>query len=50
MGAGAALLRPLAIAVVGGFTISAFLLLLVLAALLARCGTAGSGIAPDTTG
>ena len=38
MGSGAALLRPLAIAVVGGFMVSAPLLLLVLPALLARGG------------
>ena len=37
-GAGSALLRPLAIAVVGGFVTSAFLLLVVLPSFLARCG------------
>jgi heavy metal efflux system protein len=36
IGAGSALLRPLAIAVIGGFMVSAFLLLLVLPSLLAR--------------
>jgi multidrug efflux pump subunit AcrB len=36
LGAGSALLKPLAVAVVGGFSISAFLLLLVLPALLGR--------------
>lgn len=39
LGTGSALLKPLAIAVVGGFTTSAILLLLVLPALLARCGS-----------
>lgn len=38
LGAGSALLRPLAVAVVGGFVTSAFLLLLVLPSLLARFG------------
>jgi hypothetical protein len=37
--------RPLSIAVVGGFTLSAFLLLLVLPALLARAG-GGAAAAP----
>ncbi len=37
-GAGSALLRPLALAVVGGFVTSAFLLLVVLPSLLARTG------------
>ncbi|HEV8480946.1 MAG TPA: efflux RND transporter permease subunit [Candidatus Eisenbacteria bacterium] len=36
IGSGSALLRPLAIAVIGGFMVSAFLLLLVLPSLLAR--------------
>jgi Cu/Ag efflux pump CusA len=47
MGSGSALLRPLAIAVVGGFTLSALLLLLVLPALLSRCGTLGEGTVAD---
>jgi len=38
VGAGSALLKPLAIAVVGGFVTSAFLLLLVLPSLLAGFG------------
>jgi multidrug efflux pump subunit AcrB len=38
LGAGSALLRPLAVAVVGGFVTSALLLLLVLPSLLARFG------------
>jgi len=37
-GAGSELLRPLAIAVIGGFTLSAALLLLALPSLLARFG------------
>ncbi len=40
LSAGSALLRPLALSVVGGFLVSAFLLLLVLPALLARAGAA----------
>ncbi|HKA25614.1 MAG TPA: efflux RND transporter permease subunit [Candidatus Eisenbacteria bacterium] len=40
IGSGSALLRPLAIAVIGGFMVSAFLLLLVLPSLLARGGAA----------
>jgi Cu/Ag efflux pump CusA len=39
LGSGSALLRPLAIAVIGGFVTSAALLLLVLPSLLAGTGT-----------
>jgi Cu/Ag efflux pump CusA len=42
-GSGSALLKPLALAVVGGFMGSAALLLVMLPALLARCGGVTDG-------